>query len=101
MIFIVFISLALWALFFAIAFVSGMVWLPREDVVALCMCVPAKGIVMGVPVSAAVFGDEDLDLLSRVLVPIVVYQGLQLGAASVLVPVFRRWVDRKRETERG
>ena len=48
-IFIVFISIALWMVFFGIAFFTSIIWLPREDTVSICYCVPAKGIVMGVP----------------------------------------------------
>jgi solute carrier family 10 (sodium/bile acid cotransporter), member 7 len=99
MIFIVFVSVALWILFFGIAFTSSTFWLPREDVVSLCMCVPAKGIVMGVPLSTTIFGGIDLALQSKIQIPIVIYQGLQLAFASVLVPVFRRWVDRKKKDD--
>jgi sodium/bile acid cotransporter 7 len=94
MIFIVFISVALWIVFFGITFASTIFWLPREDIISLCMCVPAKGIVMGVPLSTTIFGGIDLALQSRVQIPIVIYQGLQLAFASILVPIFRRWVAR-------
>ena len=103
MVFIVFISVALWVVFFGIAFSTSILWLPREDVVAVCYCVPAKGIVMGVPLSATIWNHLDLSLDSKVLIPIVIFQGLQLAFASILIPIFRRWVDRgkKQEVESG
>lgn len=98
--FIVFVSVALWILFFGIAFLSSNLWLPRKDTVAVCYCVPAKGIAMAVPLTRTIWRGLDLDLESRLQIPIVIYQGLQLAFASVLVPVFRRWVERLEEKRR-
>lgn len=99
-IFIVFISVALWLVFFAVAFFSSIIWLPREDTVSVCYCVPAKGIAMGVPLSTTIFAGIPLELQSKIEIPIVIYQGLQLAFGSILVPIFRRWVDAK-EHENG
>ena len=99
-VFIVFISVALWILFFGIAFFASTVWLPRKDVVAICYCVPAKGIVMAVPLTTTIWRGLGLDLESRLQIPIVIYQGLQLAFASILVPVLRRWVQRGEEREK-
>lgn len=99
-IFIVFISIALWLVFFGVAFFTSILWLPREDTVSICYCVPAKGIVMGVPLSTTIFAGIDLGLQSRIQIPIVIYQGLQLAFGSVLVPIFRKWVDAKRNRDR-
>ena len=95
-IFIVFISIGLWILFFAVAFFASIFWLPREDVVSVCYCTPAKGIVMGVPLSTTIFPGISLQLQSKIEIPIVIYQGLQLAFGSILVAVFRRWVDAKK-----
>lgn len=97
--FIVFISIALWLVFFAIAFFSSIIWLPREDTVSICYCIPAKGIAMGVPLSTTIFAGIDLDLQSKIQIPIVIYQGLQLAFGSILVPIFRKWVDAKRNQD--
>ena len=94
MIFIVFISIGLWLIFFGIAFCSSLLWLPKKDVVAVCYCVPAKGIAIGVPISTTMFVGIDLALQSKIQVPIVIYQGLQLVFGAILVPVFRKWIDR-------
>ena len=98
-IFIVFISIALWLVFFGVAFFTSIIWLPREDVVAICYCVPAKGITMAVPLSTTIFEGLSLDVESKIQIPIVIYQGLQLAFGSILVPIFRRWVDAKKADE--
>ena len=51
---------------------------------------------MGVPLSATVWEGISLGLESKILLPIVIYQGLQLGFASVLIPIFRGCVDRRK-----
>lgn len=102
MLFIVFISMALFLVFFAIAFGSAWIWLSREDVVAVCYCVPAKGIAMAVPISQGVFGQGvGRELEARILIPIVVYQGLQLVFGAVLVGFFKRWVEKGEEKNRA
>ena len=98
-VFILFISIALWILFFSITFFSSIIWLPREDVVSLCYCVPAKGIAMGVPLSTTLFAGIDLRLQSKIEIPLVIYQGLQLAFGSILVPIFRKWMDRQKEQD--
>ena len=99
MVFIVFISIALWLVFFGIAFSTSIVWLPREDTVSICYCVPAKGIVMGVPLSTTIFAGISLGLQSKIQIPIVIYQGLQLAFGSILIPIFRKWVDKKEKQD--
>jgi sodium/bile acid cotransporter family protein DUF4137 len=42
MIFVVFISIALYILFNTIAFLTSIIWLPKEDTISVCYCVPAK-----------------------------------------------------------
>ena len=100
-IFVVFISVALWIVFFAIAFLSSTIWLPREDVVSICYCVPAKAITMGVPLSTTIFADIDLGLESKIQIPIVIYQGLQLAFGSILIGIFRKWIDAEKKQQRG
>ena len=99
MIFVVFVSVALWIVFFLIALFTSNLWLPREDTVAICYCVPAKGIVMGVPLSTTIFAGISLSLQSTIQIPIVIYQGLQLAFGSILVPIFRKWIEAKRKRE--
>jgi sodium/bile acid cotransporter 7 len=98
-VFIVFISVGLWLIFFAISFFSSIIWLPREDTVSICYCVPAKGIAMGVPLSTTIFAGIPLALQSKIEIPIVIYQGLQLAFGSILVPIFRKWVDAEKNRD--
>jgi len=94
MIFIVFVGVGLWILFFGIAFTTSLAWLPKKDVVAICYCVPAKGPAMGVPLATTIFAGLDTGLASKVQIPIVIYQGLQLVFGSILIGIFRRWIEK-------
>ena len=92
MIFVVFVSLGLFVVFFCVAFFLALLWLPKKDVIAVCYTVPAKGPAMGVPLSTTIFAGMDLALQSKIQIPIVIYQGLQIAAGSVLIAIFRRWI---------
>ena len=61
--------------------------------VAICYCVPAKGIAIGVPLSLTIFNGLSLDLESKIQIPIIIYQGIQLVFGSILISIFRKWVD--------
>lgn len=103
MIFVVFVCLALFLVYFLVAFFAAMLWLPRKDVVAVCYTVPAKGPAMGVPLSTTIFAGMDLALQSKIQIPIVIFQGLQIAGGSIMIAVFRRWMAaeeaRLRESE--
>ena len=92
MIFVVFVSIALFAIYFCVAFFTGILWLPRKDVVAVCYCVPAKGPAMGVPLSTTIFAGMDPVLRSKIQIPIVIFQGLQIACGGALIGVFRKWI---------
>ena len=99
-IFIVFICVAMWLLLFLISFGSSILWLPKKDVVAVCYCVPAKGPAMGVPLATTIFAGLDRVLESKILIPIIIYQGLQVAAGSICVILFRRWIDKDEAKKR-
>jgi sodium/bile acid cotransporter 7 len=99
MIFVVFISIGLFLVYFCVAFFSAILWLPRKDVVAVCYCVPAKGPAMGVPLSTTIFAGMDPVLRSKIQIPIVIFQGLQIACGGALIGVFRKWIAA--EEERG
>ena len=65
MIFVAFVCLALSLVYFVVAFLAAMLWLPKRDVVAVCYTVPAKGPAMGVPLSTTIFAGMDLALQSK------------------------------------
>lgn len=92
MIFMVFVSLGLFVLYFCVAFFTAILWLPRKDVVAVCYCVPAKGPALGVPLSTTIFAGMDIVLRSKIQIPIVIFQGLQIACGSALIVVFRKWI---------
>jgi sodium/bile acid cotransporter 7 len=92
-IFVAFIGVALWLLFFGVAITTSLLWLPRKDVVSVCYCVPAKGPAMGVPLAITIFAGIDPGLQSKIQVPVVIYQGIQIVGGSIMITVFRRWVD--------
>ncbi|GAB7365453.1 hypothetical protein MBLNU230_g6526t1 [Neophaeotheca triangularis] len=95
MVFVVFMSMGLFVVFFGVGLGLSLLWLPRRDVVAVCYCVPAKGIAMAVPISQGTFGGVSTELESKIQIPIVVYQGLQLVAGALLVPLFKKWIEKE------
>jgi sodium/bile acid cotransporter 7 len=103
MIFVVFVSIGLFVVYFCVAFFAAILWLPRKDVVAVCYCVPAKGPAMGVPLSTTIFAGMDPVLRSKIQIPIVIFQGLQIACGGALIGVFRKWIanEEKRRVESG
>lgn len=95
--FLVFMSIALFFLLLALSFFLSMLWLPKEDVVAVCYCGPAKTPAMGVPLSHAMFLGLTGSLESKIQIPLVIYQGLQIVAGSLLATLFKRWASVKKE----
>ncbi|KAI6836325.1 hypothetical protein KC332_g7395 [Hortaea werneckii] len=100
MVFVVFVSLGLLVIFLLLSFVTSYFWLPKKDVVAVCYCVPAKGPAMGVPLATTIFAGIEPVLESKILIPIVIYQGLQVALGTILVPVFRKWIERDEAREK-
>ncbi|KAI7259055.1 hypothetical protein KC343_g3449 [Hortaea werneckii] len=94
MVFVVFVSLRLLVIFLLLSFGTSYFWLPKKDVVAVCYCVPAKGPAMGVPLATTIFAGIEPVLESKILIPIIIYQGLQVALGTILVPVFRKWIER-------
>ena len=89
--------------YFCVVFFTAMLWLPRKDIIACCYTIPAKGPAFGVPLSVTIFAGMDPVLQSKIQIPIVIYQGLQIACGSALIGVFRRWIaaEEAREAERG
>jgi sodium/bile acid cotransporter 7 len=94
MIFIVFISIALFIIFNAIAFLSSILWLPKEDTISVCYCVPAKTPALGVPLSMTMFVGLNSVLEAKLQIPMVIYQGLQIVGGTLLIRPLRMWIDR-------
>jgi sodium/bile acid cotransporter 7 len=99
MIFIVFISIALFLFWLAITFTIGAVFLTREDTVSTCFCIPAKTPAMGVPLATVMFVGLSTLEGAKLQIPIVIYQGLQIFFSSFLTHIFRRWIRAGKKAE--
>jgi sodium/bile acid cotransporter 7 len=102
--FIVFISVALFGLFLGVAIATSVVWLPREDAVAVCYCVPAKTPAMGVPLVMTMFVGLSPLLEAKLQIPLVIFQALQLLGGTIMIRPFARWIDAgqaRAEAEKG
>lgn len=69
----------------------GPFYCSRKDTVAVILCGAAKTVVLGVPLINAQFSKQS-DLIGRVSVPLVLYQGEQLVVTQLLIPLFKRWI---------
>ena len=96
-VFLVFISIALFILWLMVGFWTARFWLSRKDVVAVCYCVPAKTPAMGIPLVQTIYaGLSRLDQ-SKLLIPMVIFQGLQIAGGSLLVGTFSWWISQAEE----
>lgn len=69
----------------------GPFYFSRKDTIAVILCGAAKTVVLGVPLINAQYSARQ-ELIGRVSVPLVLYQGEQLVVSQLLIPLFRRWV---------
>ncbi|CAF9931973.1 MAG: hypothetical protein HETSPECPRED_008232 [Heterodermia speciosa] len=92
-VFIVFISVVLYVIWSAICILLSALWLSKEDTVAVAYCVPAKTPAMGVPLATVMFAGLSPITSSKLQIPLVIYQGLQIAAGSILTIFFRKWVS--------
>ena len=95
MIFVAFISVAFFVLFLALCILASFWWLPKQDTVAVAYCVPAKTPAIGIPLSTVLFVGLSRTTQAKIQIPMVIYQGLQVAAGSLLTMAFRRWIQRE------
>ncbi|KAE8372404.1 putative sodium bile acid cotransporter [Aspergillus bertholletiae] len=100
-IFVVFISIAMFLVWLVLSVSASVLWLSREDTVAVAYCVPAKTPAMGVPLANLIFKGLDVSQKAKIQLPTVIFQGLQIAFGSLLVPVFRRWLMNKVYPDNG
>ena len=93
MVFIVFISIALFSLWAGICVSLSVLWLPKEDTIAVAYCVPAKTPAMGVPLSVVLFTGLSSITKAKMQIPLVIFQGLQIAGGSLLTIPFRKWIE--------
>ena len=92
MVFIVFISIVFYVIWSAICISLSALWLSKEDTIAVAYCVPAKTPAMGIPLATVMFVGLSPITSSKLQIPLIIYQGLQIAVGSILTIFFRRWV---------
>jgi sodium/bile acid cotransporter 7 len=100
-IFIVFISIAYFLVWLTICFLLSILWLARKDTISVCYCVPAKSIAIGVPLSSVLFVGLSKTQESKLQIPMVIFQGIQIAGASLMTIPFRSWVRAEEEAEKA
>ncbi|KAJ4374388.1 hypothetical protein N0V83_003129 [Neocucurbitaria cava] len=104
LIFIVFISIALYFIWLAICFAASTFWLPKKDVIACCYCCPAKALAMVVPLSSVMYINISPVEQSKMQIPAIIFQAFQVGIGGILTICFRRWIrpeEQKEEAEKN
>ena len=100
-IFQAFVSIAFYALWTVISLSLSLLWLSKEDATAVEYIVPAKTPAIGVPLSQAMFAGLPPLIASKLQIPMVIFQGLQVAAESLLTLAFCEWIgDGREEVER-
>lgn len=92
-IFIVFITVVNYAIWLTISVVTAVLWLDRKDTIAVAMCAPAKTLALGIPISFLLFTGITSLQEAKIQIPMLMFQVLQMGLASLTTIGFRRWVD--------
>ena len=92
MVFIVFISIALFVLWTTMCVTLSLPWLGKKDTIAVAYCVPAKSPAMGVPLSVVLFTGLSTLTKAEIQIPLVIFQGLQIVGGSLITLAFRRWI---------
>ena len=102
-IFIVFISITYYVLWTVICVCLSILWLGKEDTIAVAYCVPAKTPAMGVPLSNVMFPGLSAIIASKIQIPMVVFQAFQIAGGSLMTIAFRRWIrpDEERRDAEG
>jgi sodium/bile acid cotransporter 7 len=98
-IFLVFMSIALYFIWLGLCFASSTIWLPKKDVIACCYCAPAKAIAMVVPLSSVMYLNVSALDQSKLQIPVIIFQAFQVAIGSISTVVFRRWVRPDEEKE--
>jgi sodium/bile acid cotransporter 7 len=98
-VFLIFISMALYFLWLALCFAASIIWLPKKDVIACCYCCPAKALAMVIPLSSVMFINLTPLEQSRLQIPAILFQAFQLLLGSLLTILFRKWIKPDEEKE--
>ncbi|KAI9755789.1 MAG: kinesin-like protein Klp5 [Chaenotheca gracillima] len=101
MIFIVFISVAFYFIWTTVCIASSLPWLDRKDIIAIAYCVPAKTPAMGVPLASVMFAGLSPVTESKLQIPLIIFQGFQIAAGSLLTLAFRKWIGNVGDLEKS
>lgn len=99
-VFLIFMSIALYFLWLGLCFAASTVWLPKKDVIACCYCCPAKALALVVPLSSVMFLNISTSDQSKLQIPIIIFQGFQVALGSLLTVSFRRWIRLEEQQEK-
>lgn len=92
-VFIVFINIALYFIWLGICFAASTIWLDKRDVIACCYCCPSKALSMVVPLSSVMYINISPIDQSKLQIPAIIFQALQVAIGGILTVVFRRWIS--------
>lgn len=93
LVFLVFITIINYGLWLTISVLLAVTWLDRKEVVSVAMCAPAKTLALGMPLSFLMFRHVTGLDEAKIQIPMLLFQILQMGLASLSTIAFRRWVD--------
>jgi sodium/bile acid cotransporter 7 len=68
--------------------------MPRELVIAVCLCGAAKTTSVGIPLAAAMWSKQDNFTISSIQVPVLLYTVEQVFVAQFLTIFFKWWLQR-------
>lgn len=98
-IFIVFITIALYFIWLSICFTAATFWLPKKDVIACCYCCPAKALAMVVPLTSVMYINIDPVDQSKMQIPAIIFQAFQVAIGGIMTIGFRKWIRPEEEKE--
>ena len=98
-IFIIFITIALYLIWLAICFTAATLWLPKKDVIACCYCCPAKALAMVVPLTSVMYINIDPVDQSKMQIPAIIFQAFQVAIGGIMTIGFRKWVREEAEKQ--
>ncbi|KAK0389299.1 hypothetical protein NLU13_2874 [Sarocladium strictum] len=71
----------------------------KEETVAVCFCGAAKTTSLGIPLVSAMWIQADDLTRAYIQIPVLLYTIEQVFMAQILVPFFRRYVDKDKDSD--
>ncbi|KAL6712380.1 hypothetical protein ACN47E_000257 [Coniothyrium glycines] len=98
-IFIIFITIALYFIWTGICFTAATCWLPKKDVIACCYCCPAKALAMVVPLTSVMYINLSPVDQSKMQIPAIIFQAFQVAIGGIMTILFRKWIRPEEQKE--